>query len=182
MKENYNFDNDELISNVLDPFNGWCLPTITEWNDIIFGSSKRTGSTVNETSKSYCAQIQLDGVEHAGVNNINGLLIFPDGETISGKSLNAINQYGSSRLYTTGFTSNDLNEYLAQGCVFIPYDGRVSYNGQFSERGQRVYCWINDVDVDTGEAGCFSAGIDDVILDTQLHYIYTSVYLVKPAE
>ena len=108
--------------------NDWRLPTFSDWN-IIIGTS-RAGSSVNGNSGSRYAIIQLEGINHAGSNTPIGLLLFPDSKTITGKTLSGIN----NTTCTTGVTGSELNNYLDQGCVFIPasgcfLDGHSDYGG-----------------------------------------------------
>ncbi len=96
---------------------GWRLPTYEEWKAIIGNS--RAGATVNGTPSCRYAHIQLTGVEYAGSCLPNGLLLFPDGATITGKTLNGVN----NRTLTIGVTLLELNAFLNQGCAFLPAFG-----------------------------------------------------------
>ncbi len=113
---------DGDIENLLDPLSGWRLPTKAEWASII--GTTRAGSEVNGSAGKHFCLIQLAGVSHAGSSTPNGLLIFPDGKTITGKALSTMDDDSSQ---TTGVTSAELAEYLAQGCAFLPASG--NYNG-----------------------------------------------------
>jgi len=104
-------------ANTLD---GWRLPTKTEWESILTtDGSVREGSTVNGAANKHYALVKLTGVTHAGSGTPNGLLIFPDGCTINGKSLSGMD----NTTQTTGMTEAELNAYLAQGCAFLPTSG-----------------------------------------------------------
>lgn len=107
---------DEDIENLLDPLNGWRLPTKNEWEAIV--GTTRPGSTVNGTIAHY-ALIQLTGVTYAGRSTPYGLLIFPDGETITGTTLSNIDNV----TVNTSITEAQLNEYLNQRCTFLPCNG-----------------------------------------------------------
>ena len=100
---------------------GWRVPTQTEWNTIF---TNRTGATVNGTSGCLYACIQLTSVTHAGSSTPYGLLVFPDGASMSGKTLSYVN----SQYATTGVTSSELENYISQGCAFLPASGWVSYS------------------------------------------------------
>ena len=103
-------------------YDDWRLPTQAELATIIAGTSpgaSRDGSTVNGTPNAKYAHVKLTGVTHAGLSTPGGLLVFPDGLTISGKTLAGVN---NSSL-TENMTQQELNAYLEQGCVFLPMSG-----------------------------------------------------------
>ena len=109
-------DNANKIS--YGDYEDWRLPTLAEWYTFTTGQSpgtSRTGSKVNGNSGAKYAIIELYGVTHAGRTPIKGLLLFPDGKTITGKILSNINKSGSNSLVVS-----ELNAYLEQGCVFLP--------------------------------------------------------------
>lgn len=111
---------DGEIENILDPFDGWRLPSKAEWDELI--GTTRAGSTVNNSSGKHYARIQLTGITYAGSSTPNGLLIFPDGETITGATLTNMD----NNTVNTGITISQLNEYLNQGCIFLPAGGYYS--------------------------------------------------------
>ena len=111
------------IENLLDPFNGWRLPTREEWS-LIRGTT-RAGSTVNDTVNRHYALIQLTGVTFASSSTPLGLLLFPDGQVITGTALSGMD----NTTVTTGITEAQLEEYLDQGCVFLPAAGEYSGSG-----------------------------------------------------
>lgn len=111
---------DGDIENSLDPFDGWRLPSKSEWDELI--GTTRSGSTVNNSSGKHYARIQLTGITYAGSSTPNGLLIFPDGETITGTALSNMD----NSTVNTGITISQLNEYLNQGCIFLPAGGYYS--------------------------------------------------------
>ena len=114
---------DGSIENLLDPLDGWRLPTQSELSTFVTTSSAiRLGSTVNGSSNKHYANIQLTGVSYADSDTPYGLLLFPDGETITGKAFS----YMDASSLNTGFTVSDVNNYLAQGCVFVVCGGHVS--------------------------------------------------------
>ena len=106
---------DGDIENSLDPLDGWRLPTSEEWNLII--GTTREGSTVNGNTAHY-SLIQLTDVTYGSTTNPIGLLIYPDGEIINGTTLTIDNPYSY-----IGITELQLNEYLSQGCIFLPSCG-----------------------------------------------------------
>ena len=118
-KEGYFIEDDGNIDNLLDPFNGWRLGSVSEWHSI-FGTT-RSGSTVNDVENVHYALIKL-------TNTRSGFLVFPDGETISGKSLrvvdgNSISDGMDDITFTSNVTNSELETYLSQGCVFLPVSG-----------------------------------------------------------
>lgn len=132
---NYSLDSDNKIDNLLDPFDDWRLPTKDEWMQVlgINNGQKRSGSTVNQTAGAFWAWIQLKNVAFGGTNNSKGLLIFPDGKTITGKALAGVNIMSETyeedgeeyerEICTKNVVLSELNEYLDQGCVFLPACG-----------------------------------------------------------
>ena len=128
-EENDFSDSDGDIDNLLDPFSGWRLPTQAEW--AAFVGATRTGSTVNGNTGKHYALIKLTGVSHAGSSTPNGLLIFPDGKSITGKILSGMD----NNTQTTGVTESELNTYLAQGCAFLPASGRNILDEEWEDEG-----------------------------------------------
>ena len=126
---------DGDITNELNPLDGWRLPTQAEWASII--GTIRDGSTVNGSAGKHFCLIKLTGVTHAGSSAPNGLLIFPDGATITGKALTTMDDDSGQ---TTGVTSAELAEYLAQGCAFLPASG-IYYDGDWNYGGNRGSYW-----------------------------------------
>lgn len=134
---------DGDIENMLDPFDGWRLPSKAEWDELI--GTTRTGSTVNNSSGKHYVLIGLsDGVVS------NGLLVFPDGENITGTSLNDFDT-PSLNVPSNNITTVQLNNYLNQGCVFLPCFG--------------IYDEIQDVWINVGCAYLSSTEDDDYNAD-----------------
>ena len=100
---------DGDIEKVLDPLDDRRVPTNAEWASII--GTTRSGSTVNGASNKHYAMIELA--------DVSGLLIFPDGVTITGVALSNMDNTTSN----TGITASQLNDYLEQGCIFLPSGG-----------------------------------------------------------
>lgn len=124
---------DGDIEKVLDPLDGWRVPTNAEWASIL--GTTRSGSTVNGSSNKHYAMIQLTGVTHANADTPSGLLIFPDGETITGVALTNMDDATSN----TGITESQLNDYLIQGCIFLPGSGY--YDGSQQTWYNEHYYW-----------------------------------------
>ena len=154
---------DGDIEKTLDPLNGWRVPTNAEWASII--GTTRCGSTVNSSSNKHYAMIEITGV--------SGLLIFPDGETITGAALSNMDNTTSNTI-----TESQLSEYLGQGCIFLPGSGY--YNGTWNNGH---YYWSStENDSSTGYDLFFEPSNTISSNDNKNKEIYYfPVYLVKDA-
>ena len=168
--EKTGFNNsDGNIENVLDPFDGWRLPTEDE---VAFlgacDNPLRSGSIVNGITGVKIAKIQLTGISLYLTSSPRGMLIFPDNKTIIGKTLTYYNTTGG---INSGFTIAELNEYLEQGCAFIPF---ASYINNWT----RDYCiaW-SSTNNDNNIAIAFSPGQSYATCNKSY---YLQVRLVKP--
>ena len=124
---------DGDIEKVLDPLDGWRVPTRAEWTSIL--GTTRNGSTVNGSSNKHYAMIQLADVTHANSSTPSGLLIFPDGATIVGVALSNMDNTTSN----TGITESQLDNYLSQGCIFLPGSGY--YDASLQTWNNEHYYW-----------------------------------------
>ena len=100
---------------------GWRLPTVNDWSNILTNPS-RSGSSVNGTAGCRLAMIRLTGVTHAGSDTPMGMLVLPDGEIFTGMS----RTFGWNQFVLgddTDVTPAQLGEYLGSGCVFLPASG-----------------------------------------------------------
>ena len=168
---------DGDILNRLEPFeNGWRIPTKEEWESIIStGTTIREGSTVNNSANKRYALIQLTGVSHAGNSTPYGLLLFPDGETITGVTLTNLDNATAN----IGITESQLDEYLNQGCAFILASG--SYAGQWNDGGNEGNYWAStEFDSASGNTICFA---NNSITNKTVNKIsgYNAVRLVREA-
>lgn len=122
-------ENDGNIENLLNPLDGWRLPTETEFIKIIGkyrGTTYRNGSSVNGNAAKHWASIRLDGITLAGQTISRGLLIFPDNKIITGKSISYFDLDDVEFFDNyNAFNSIELNEYIEQGCVFLPAVGGI---------------------------------------------------------
>ena len=101
-------------------YTNWRPPTMDEQRKLFTtNTSIREGSRVNGSANKHYALIQLTGVTHAGTSTPNGLLLFPDGKVITGKALSGMD----NTTQTTGVTAAQLQNYLDQGCAFLPASG-----------------------------------------------------------
>ena len=154
--------------------NGWRVPTLDEWASIV--GTTRAGSTVNGSAGKHYALIKLTGVTHAGSGTPNGLLIFPDGKTISGKALSGVD----NTTQTTGVTLSELNTYLNQGCAFLSASGCYRDGDGWGLGGTGGRYW--SATEDDGSSACrlyFNNGrLDASFSDDKTSYFY-SVRLVR---
>lgn len=141
MTEDYVKDIRTLDYNCFHTFNpdgfnpedigGWRIPTDEEWSKIVtYDPAVRAGSTVNGEPNVHYALIEV-APNPTGVN-VNtqrpfyhprkGVLVFPDDLIITGTELaNMDNPDATGE--TTTLRLGDLQDYLAQGCVFLPQLG-----------------------------------------------------------
>lgn len=148
---------DGDIEKVLDPLDGWRVPTNAEWASII--GTTRSGSTVNEIADKHYAMIHLA--------DATGLLIFPDGETITGATLSNMDNTTANDI-----TESQLDEYLSQGCIFLPGSGY--YDGSLQTWDDGLNYWSStEYDSSTG----YESSGDNK--DKGAYYL--PVYLVKNA-
>lgn len=155
---------DGDIEKILDPLDGWRLPTNAEWASIL--GTTRSGSTVNGSSNKHYAMMQL--------TDVVGLLIFPDGETITGAALSNMDNATTN----TGITESELDEYLSQGCIFLPGSGY--YDGSLHTwNNEHYYYWSStENNSSTGFDLCFGPSISSNDNKDKESY-YFPVYLVK---
>ena len=137
----YNKNTSEPIQNLTDPLNGWRLMTKTEHSKLLTNSeSVRPGSTVNGLSNKHYASIQISNPGLYGLTTLNGVLIFPDDETITGKTLNNFDNDTTN----TGITITEVNEYIDKGCAFIPSFAFYQTSWPTSLFGQNGFYLISD--------------------------------------
>lgn len=164
-------NSDGDIDNNLDPLDGWRMPTGAEWTNIISTSTAvREGSTVNGSSNKHFAHIALTGVTYAGSSTPRGLLLFPDGRTITGKSLSGTDNSTT----TTGVTLSELNEYLEQGCVFLPVCGYY----QLTWTQTQGHMWSSSQSATANAVYLNIAATSQATANKRKNY-YSMVWLVK---
>ena len=115
---------------LFDGYNDWHVPTQNALKTLIGAGSygiARNGSTVNGNAKKHYSRIKTN-ITYAGQSNMGGYLFFPDDEVITGKALSA---FDSTTQAASGVTGDELNEYLNQGCLFLPFSG-YCYNDDWS--------------------------------------------------
>ena len=170
--QNFSTSSGDIL-NELDPLDGWRLPTQGEWYSIV--GTSRNGSTVNGNSGVHYAFIQLTGVTYAGSQTPNGMLLFPDDETITGITLDGTD--GST--ITTGITAEQLQAYLSQGCVFLPLSSK--YEGSWGQTDSATY--LSATEYDTTYCNVLTVGTDSrtIANNADKANCYGMVWLVKDA-
>lgn len=134
----FNWDECHAVSDILyGGYNDWRMPSQAEWAAVTTDS--RTGSTINGTAGCRYTLIQLTGVTHAGNNSPIGLLLAPDGETMTSMS-KVFTWNVNDTSGNTGITAAQLDEYLDAGCVFLPSSGYF-YGGSWNSAGADGRNW-----------------------------------------
>lgn len=157
-------------------YSDWRMPTIAEWYTLTTGASpgtSRAGSSVNGNSSSKYAFIRLTETPHAGSLTPNGLLLFPDNKTITGKTLSGIN----NTTQTTGVTSAELQAYLDQGCVFLPSSG-YRYSGWY-DGGNVGYQWSGTISNESNSYNFYFSSSYLIFGDLSKTNCYSIVRLVR---
>ena len=114
-------DNNNKMS--FGGYNDWRIMALNELGSIMSTSTgDRLGSTVNGNNNKHFSAIVVS-TPYARQSYARGLLFYPDGEVITGVTLRYYD-----RVTTTTISLDNLNDYLEQGCIFMPYCGRY-YNG-----------------------------------------------------
>ena len=166
----------EDIQNLLNPFSGWRLPTSEECNKII-GITSRAGSTVNDEPGIHYAHIELSDITYTMFDHVEvqGLLLFPDNTIIVGATL-----VGGTDFYdsTTQLTSNELNTYISQGCVFLPaFGGRQNdWHGDFASNNSGYYMSST---TDGGSPYIFNLTFDDASVDSAYISSIDNYFIVR---
>ena len=175
--EKANFSNsDGDITNELNPLNGWRIPTKAEWQKIFTDdTSVRAGSKVNGSAGKHYAMVQLTGVTFAGDSTPYGVIVFPDGATISGKALSGTD----SLVTTTGVTEAELDVYLAQGCAFLPAAGIYASAGWLYGGDKGEFWSTNETEGNNEYAEHAIVSFIGVSTDYGKKSNYLSVRLVK---
>lgn len=183
--EKANFSaSDGDIENLLNPLDGWRLPTLAEWCTLTTGASpgtSRAGSKVNGSQGAKYARIQLTGVTYSSVTNPDGLLLFPDKRTITGKALSGVNNMTK----TTGVTTVELDAYLEQGCVFLPDMGEYTRDSRYWYTGKDSggSYWSATAGNNDGQGLSFNISNYGIYLPapSAKDYMYYPIRLVKSA-
>ena len=160
-------------------YSDWRMPTQDEWTAIL--SDSRTGSTINGTNNCRIAIVKLSGVSYAGNSAPYGILLAPDGKSFPhmGKTLtwNVVNSFPSGN--TIG--SSYLNNYLAQGCVFLPASGiwDISSNS-WVQGGNSGHYWTSTSYSDTHAVYWLTSSSMSAITNKSKN-TYSVCRLIRPA-
>ena len=175
---------DGDIENLLNPLGNWRLPTLDDFH-AIFGTTDmgdrledsnyfridRSGSTVNGVSNVHWIVIRLteQNIEflYSPASSYHwGCLVFPDGEVMTGKTLNSFDCDSTGP--GIAFTVNELNNYLSQGCVYFPVMGFADSDG-FHNWGDATFYMTNscncylDIEEDNIKAPTISGNLGPFI-------------------
>ena len=120
-------------------YSDWRIPSLEEMSIIIFGSTAdwvspktRTKAMVNG-SEIYKANVRVTNNAFAGsYSPTYGILVFPDNGVFTGASVNDYSPGECARL-----TKADVDNYVAQGAVFIEMVGSYTYY-----HSDANYLWI----------------------------------------
>lgn len=170
-------DNTNKIS--FNGYSDWRLPTWNEWSAIL--GTSRSGSTVNGTTSRHYAFVRLTGVTHAGSSTPFGLLLFPDGKTITGFTLSNMDNININ----TGITSAQLLQYLNQGCIFLPASGyytlgNIGWNAYEFGVGYGVW-WSSSSNDNNADYLFFTENVDPSAANGGKTRDYYPVRLVRTA-
>lgn len=137
-------ETDLVINNVLDPFDGWRLPTLAECYTLTTGASpgtSRPGATINGVSGCKFCAVKLSGT-FGGISSPTGFLLAPDDIVLSAMSKEfSWNSASSLPSQNQNTTEEELNEYLNSGCIFF-LDSGIG-NLQRNIAGNWVISWRN---------------------------------------
>lgn len=167
------------VDNILDPLDGWRLPTQSEWYTLTTGVSPgttREGSTINGYEGGKYAHVGISGIAYVNQSYVYGMLLFPDGLNITGKALNGIN----NTTKTLGFSLAELQNYLDQGCAFLPDTGYyLSSPSAWGDFGTGYYLTSTQQISNFYYVFNFSMGSEPASMSSNGLYYYYSVRLVK---
>lgn len=172
-----NIDNSRTLT--WGGHSGWRVPTQSEWANITTNTGARNGSTVNGNARKHYAHIRLDGGRFLDDYSPYGLLLFPDGETITGKALSDMDNTNINPL-----TPSELNVYLDQGCVFLPDSGYISGGSwviSVTMGGVTGYYW-SATQHSSSYGYCLAVDPPNASYNFGKSSTYLQVRLVRPAE
>lgn len=173
-------DNANTIS-----YNGhddWRIPTVAELCTLTSGEepgTSRSGSSVNGVNGAKFAIIRLSDVLYDWWE-VYGILLFPDGFTITGATLNNINVDIDDPNYSE-MTSSELQAYINQGCAFLPEFGMFGTNWyNYSNLG--AYPSSNSTDDYEFKSWRFDEYYATTIVNDLKENVYYTVRLVRTAQ
>ena len=173
--ESNNYD----INNGKTPISGCKLPTKDQWVAFSTGTD-RPGSSVNGTAGCRYALIKLTGYPIAGSSNPEGVLLIPDGQTITGMPRTFI--WNSTFAYGALATSENANvtveqieKYIEKGCVFVPAPG--SSGGSYWAHGGDLWT-ASDAGGDAAVWGVTTTAVSTYHRNKSTYY-YLPVRLIQ---
>ena len=123
-------------------FTDWKAPTQAQLKILVgtISGYARNGSTVNGNTRKHFCRV-LTNITFHGTPDIWGYIFFPDDKTITGKTIS----YFDTTTATEGFTYSDINNYVKQGCVFLPTCGfyRSGFGQGESLAGSYTISWAD---------------------------------------
>ena len=96
---------------------GWRTLTNDEWGYLI--NTRTSGSTVNGTTNARYTHATI----RTNVSGVNGVILFPDGVTISADEATAWGTINGGSDWGTKCTAEQWTTLAAKGCVFLPAAG-----------------------------------------------------------
>ena len=160
---------------------GWTLPSETDWNTIINGTS--TGIIVNGSA------VTANGFAFAQVTvnenkTVYGLLLIPDNVNISCEHLNNSTIGNAGKPYDFNpLTLSDLNGLTGNGCIFVPSAGCVdSGNFLYGEYNSLGYSPFGYYNTSTAQKYLDFAPGDIKFSSNDINYWRMPVRLVKAIE
>lgn len=125
---------------------GWRTLTLAE-RQYLFNT--RIGSTVNGTPP---ARYTLATIRTNLSGGVNGVILFPDGQTFASSEFNNLGTINGAGTWETKCTADQWTALAAKGCVFLPaagYRNGTSVSGV----GAHGYYWSSEKYGDTGASG-----------------------------
>lgn len=133
--------NDGDIENLLNPLDGWRLPTLSELETLFtHNQSVRPGSSVwSDYNMDYCIAHWVP----VGGDIEDGVIIFPDGETFE----NGYGLYGELFDNEAGFeylSEGNLASLIEDGCIFLPSKSYIPDYDGWNEIGNGYWSSTSD--------------------------------------
>lgn len=158
---------------------GWRVPNKEEMSRVLnYAGTQRPGSTVNDINNVHWSNIRITDISFGTNSYTNGCLFFPDNKVITGVSLT----YDSSNY--TSVLKSDIDNYLNEGCVFIPCGGEYSNSNNWKNLELIGGYYLVELYSYSSGSSPYNAWIWQVRNDTGIrssldHYKATSWYLSR---
>ena len=128
---------------------GWRTLTKDEWEYLI--NTRTSGSTVNGTTNARYTHATI----RTNVSGVNGVILFPDGVTISADEATAWGTINGGSAWGTRCTAEQWTALAAKGCVFLPAAGYRYGSGANSVNSQGFYWSSTPSDSNNSRGVCF---------------------------